>query len=205
MAFLSADSMQDRETVLSLNTRCQSKSRDMYRLHPRGIEAFRINWTINNVEGKVLDIGCADGLIATLIARKGYEIVGIDVVPEVLENARNFLKEEPEEVQKKVTFQEVWAEELPFFTDSFDTVILAETLEHVSDPFKTLKEAHRVLAKGGKLILTVPKGYRPFASHFRHYTEESIKEQVGKIFEQVDVIDTNGKALRWIYVIAQKR
>lgn len=45
---------------------------------------------------------------------------------------------------------------LPLPDASFDTVLCAEVLEHVPDPRRALKEIHRVLTAGGKLIITVP-------------------------------------------------
>jgi SAM-dependent methyltransferase len=48
---------------------------------------------------------------------------------------------------------------LPFSDDSFETVLLSDVLEHVVDPARLMAEIARVLAPGGKLILTVPFYY----------------------------------------------
>ncbi len=45
---------------------------------------------------------------------------------------------------------------LPLEDDRFDFVIMSEVLEHLGDPEKIIKEAHRVLKKDGFLIVTVP-------------------------------------------------
>lgn len=45
---------------------------------------------------------------------------------------------------------------LPLSESSFECVICAELLEHVSDPEHILQEIHRVLVPGGKLLMTVP-------------------------------------------------
>jgi len=45
---------------------------------------------------------------------------------------------------------------MPLPDASFETVLCAEVLEHVPDPRKALAEIFRVLAPGGKLIITVP-------------------------------------------------
>lgn len=45
---------------------------------------------------------------------------------------------------------------LPFADGAFDTVLLLEVLEHLSAPANAIHEACRVLAKGGRLIVTTP-------------------------------------------------
>jgi 2-polyprenyl-3-methyl-5-hydroxy-6-metoxy-1,4-benzoquinol methylase len=45
---------------------------------------------------------------------------------------------------------------LPIKDGSFDCVVISEVLEHVDDPASILSEANRILAKGGRLIITVP-------------------------------------------------
>ena len=45
---------------------------------------------------------------------------------------------------------------LPFADAAFDTVVCCETIEHVSDPRRAVRELARVLAPGGRLFLTTP-------------------------------------------------
>jgi SAM-dependent methyltransferase len=45
---------------------------------------------------------------------------------------------------------------LPFATGAVDGLICLEVLEHVVDPFAAIAELHRVLAPGGRLLLSVP-------------------------------------------------
>lgn len=52
---------------------------------------------------------------------------------------------------------DVEAQPLPYPDGAFDTVLLCEVIEHlVADPVFTLTEVHRVLAPGGRLLLTTP-------------------------------------------------
>lgn len=48
------------------------------------------------------------------------------------------------------------AEQLPFADEQFDLVCAEYLLEHVEDPSAVLKEVHRVLAPGGRLVLVTP-------------------------------------------------
>jgi len=198
----SSDEIVDKELVETLNTQYQSKAKEFIEAHPNGIETKRISWFITRLAGKILDIGCADGIVELLAARKGFEIVGIDIVAECIEKAKEAVNKEPLEIQKKISLFQAWSEELPFSNYSFDTIIMAETLEHVADPFRTLEECHRVLANGGQILISVPNGNCCFPSHFRHYTKESLIEQVSKYFKCS--IDDLAETKRWLFLKAKK-
>jgi SAM-dependent methyltransferase len=72
------------------------------------------------------------------------------------------------------------AEHLPFAADSFSLVLSQETLEHVRDPDRALREMNRVLRKDGTLYCQVPFiiGYHPGPTDFWRFTKEGIKEVV---------------------------
>jgi SAM-dependent methyltransferase len=79
--------------------------------------------------------------------------------------------------------------------ESYETVMSLQVLEHVPDPFRAMKEMHRVLTKGGVLILSVPHLSRlheePF--DFYRYTKYGLRymlEQVG--FEIVEIVPSGG-------------
>ncbi len=98
---------------------------------------------------KVLDIGCRWGHITYDIAKKGNEVIGIDFVPEFIEEAKKIHGD-------KVKFMVMDAYDLKFKDKSFDAVFLGETFEHLIDPRKALKEIRRVLKDNGALIITTP-------------------------------------------------
>ncbi|MFA7682492.1 MAG: coenzyme F420 hydrogenase/dehydrogenase beta subunit N-terminal domain-containing protein [Candidatus Peribacteraceae bacterium] len=56
-------------------------------------------------------------------------------------------------------FRDTDLHDLPFETESQDVVVSLETLEHVPDPLHFLLEVHRVLAVGGRLILSAPPAW----------------------------------------------
>lgn len=85
--------------------------------------------------------------------------------------------------------------ELPVPDERFDLIVCTEVLEHVSDPARVLAELHRVTARGGRLVLTVPFAmelHEEPHDHFR-YTSHGLRgllEQAG--FERVDVQPLTG-------------
>lgn len=109
--------------------------------------------------GKILDIGCADGVFTREILRKtrAAKIIGIDVVPSSLRWARKHWGG-----QKKMRFRLGDAHKLKFGDREFDAVFALEVLEHVFEPEKVLQEVKRVLKEDGYAILLVPSESKLF-------------------------------------------
>jgi dolichyl-phosphate beta-glucosyltransferase len=76
------------------------------------------------------------------------------------------------------------AEQLPIGDDSAGVVCLLDVIEHLSDPLSTLREAGRILAPNGRLIVTVPAHPRLWSAadeilgHARRYTRASLRHEV---------------------------
>lgn len=102
--------------------------------------------------GKILDIGCADGVFTKVILdkSKAKEVVGIDVLKASVDWARNHWQD------KRLRFMVADAHKLPFKNASFDGVVALEVLEHVASPERVLREIKRVLKKGGYAVFLVP-------------------------------------------------
>jgi SAM-dependent methyltransferase len=108
---------------------------------------------IGQSEGRILDLGCGNGLFLAELDRRadlsarGWELHGVDYSPAVLADAR----------RRPYTFDQCNLEEgIPYPGNSFDVVTAGEVIEHVYDPDRLLREAHRVLHPGGWLLLTTP-------------------------------------------------
>lgn len=87
-------------------------------------------------EKQVLDIGCGKKPYEKFF---GCQYTGIDPLPQV----------HPEVVGN------AWS--LPFPDNTFDGVIMNQSLEHIARPNKSIAEVQRVLKKGGTAIITVPQ------------------------------------------------
>jgi len=57
------------------------------------------------------------------------------------------------------------AEHLPFTQGSFDVVLLHEVIEHVEDDRRAIREAHRVLAPEGRMVIFAPNRLYPLETH----------------------------------------
>lgn len=108
---------------------------------------------IEPTKGNILDIGSADGTFTKIILEKSgaRKVYGIDVLPKsVAWTKRRFAR------SKKMSFRVADAHNLPFRDREFDAVYCLETLEHVEDPEKVIKEIYRVLKEGGYTVILVP-------------------------------------------------
>lgn len=126
----------------------------------------RIHWICANVHGKrILDVGCSQGIVAFLLGREGRQIVGIDSDPRSIEEASDHLAAEAEHVQGNVSF--VVADYLThdFGKVRFDTIVLAEVLEHLVLPENFIEKSLSLLNPGGRMVVTVPFGINDFIDH----------------------------------------
>jgi ubiquinone/menaquinone biosynthesis C-methylase UbiE len=84
----------------------------------------------------VLDVGVGSGLFAEAFVEHGLEVAGMDVNPEMIVAAKQFVP--------KGDFRESTAEALPFPKASYDLVFLGLLLHESDEPRKVLQEARRV-------------------------------------------------------------
>jgi len=130
----------------------------------------------------VIDIGCGASKVIQNMAEKS---IGLDIAF----NKLSFLKNKG---IKPVLIYSDCNKNLPFKDEYFDTVILSNVIEHLSDSSKVISEINRVLKKGGVFIISTPDystlmwnliGYIyehliPFAygsAHITKYTFKSLK------------------------------
>lgn len=92
-----------------------------------------------------LDIGSADADYAGDLAMEGYEVTCLDMNLERLkEGKQNY---------PKLSSVNADAQKIPFCSNSFDVVIILNTLRYIPNPFQVLLETNRVLKNGGVLVL----------------------------------------------------
>ena len=103
---------------------------------------------------RVLDAACGTGAVTKRAAEKvapGGEVAGLDPNPAMLAVARATT---PPGVP--IAWHEAPAERLPFSDESFDAVLCGMGLQFFADRAAGLREFHRVLVRGGRLVANVP-------------------------------------------------
>lgn len=96
---------------------------------------------------RVLDVGTGPGLVAAAARERGADVVAIDFSEVMVAKARQF--------HPDIEFHIAPAESLPFDDDRFDVVIGNFVLHHAGQPDSVLREAFRVLRRGGRVGFTV--------------------------------------------------
>jgi len=147
---------------------------------------------------RLVDIGCGRGFYFPLYQDLGIRVTGVerDADPLAIALLRG------QSIGADIV--EGSAETLPFADCGFEVAVLSEILEHLDDPVAALREAHRILAKDGMLLVTVPHANYPFlwdpinwvldrtthrpirrgplagiwANHVRLYTSEEVTAQI---------------------------
>ena len=144
---------------------------------------------------RILDVGCGCGMTGRKLKENGArEVVGIELDSGACEEAKKNLD--------KVLSGDVEKIDLPFKEDYFDFIIYADVLEHLVDPWGTLKKHTHFLRKGGTVIASIPnvRHYRVVkkllkgswdyekkgvmdSTHLRFFTLDGIK----KMFKDADL------------------
>jgi SAM-dependent methyltransferase len=97
--------------------------------------------------GLVLDAGCGTGEKTLRLAKRGFDVVGVDFAPETVAEARATA------THPRVTIQQADLTALPFADGKFDAVVIWGVLMHVPDLPRAISELCRVLRPGGRLVI----------------------------------------------------
>jgi SAM-dependent methyltransferase len=168
---------------------------------------------------RILELGCADGFISRHLTERGCQVTGVEIDSEAAERAKKWCDEVlNQDLNDPGWLQQVGAD--------FDTILCGDVLEHLVEPEVVLRNLHRLLAPGGRVIICLPNiahirirlmllsGRFQYESagimdvtHLRFYTYESAREVIErtgyKIISYYPLVG-GGAASRWFRVPLHK-
>ena len=122
-----------------------SEFRPLHQINP-----LRLEWinAISPLQGqRVLDVGCGGGILADSMARRGADVLGIDLSGKALKVAQLHALEAQ---TPRVAYREISAEGLAAeVPGQFDTVTCMEMLEHVPNPASVVQACADLVKPGG--------------------------------------------------------
>lgn len=117
----------------------------------QGYECRKFNYRLEEIEkrtrgnGTILDVGCSFGFFLDAAKKRGWKIDGVEISEFAANYARNNLGINV--INKPLN-------EANFDARFFDVVTLWNVIEHLYDPIELMREIHRILKRGGMLVLT---------------------------------------------------
>ncbi|MDP9035012.1 MAG: class I SAM-dependent methyltransferase [Myxococcota bacterium] len=162
--------------------------------------------------GRVLDFGGGNGILTPTLSNLYADVVCVDLQPEMAQEVartRNLTN---------VTIHRYDLSGLALPGRSFDTIVAADVLEHLTDYGAVVREFERLLSPGGELLVSAPSenllyaaarfvfGYQKPADHF--HTADGIERGVGAVLpvtkRRCFPVDTPELSFFWLMRFAGK-
>ena len=123
---------------------------------------------------RILDLGCGSGDFGRYRPSRDVEVHGIDLDQGAVTSAARF----------EIAMQgDLEGSPLPFEDGYFDAVLARDILEHLREPWLTLREVHRILRPGGVIVASVvmakPSAVWADYTHIRGFTRSSVELMFG--------------------------
>lgn len=126
---------------------------------------------------RILDLGCGNGSLTSVIARHGYEMVGLDNSEAGIAIARQSFPE------CKFICSDIYDPPPEDLLQAFDIVLAVEVIEHLLYPRELVRYAKKCLKPNGRLILTTP---------YHGYLKNLALALTGKLDKHFTVLWDNG-------------
>ena len=103
-----------------------------------------------NPVAKLLDLGCGTGWTSTIFAKRGYDVIAVDISEEAITIATKH-----NELPQKLQFVASDYEGLKY-RDEFDCAVFFDALHHAEDTHAALKKVYQALKPGGVCVISEP-------------------------------------------------
>ncbi|MFK8055203.1 MAG: class I SAM-dependent methyltransferase [Saprospiraceae bacterium] len=169
-------------------------------------ERMRLNQLIiHKIKGdakRILDVGCGNGWLSKMLQNDRNQVVSLDIS---LINVKRVLQNTPHPNHSGLV-ADVF--NLPIQSNSFDTIVASEIIEHVHDPKEFIASLLNVLKPGGRLIISTPYNEQiplhlcvhcnrptPENAHLHSFNESNIFDSIPNNAQVVDITKSTNKHL----------
>src|SRR5205823_8009057 len=139
----------------------------------------------------VADLGAGEGTLSQLLAKNARKVVAIDNSPKMVEFGSQLAKKHG---FKNLEYRLGDIEEPPIANNSIDLAILSQALHHAIHPQQAIGAAHRILKRGGRLVILDLLSHRferareLYADHWLGFSEVQLHQFLEKSgFRQIEV------------------
>jgi ubiquinone/menaquinone biosynthesis C-methylase UbiE len=141
---------------------------------------------------RVADLGCGTGQLTALVAPHVRQVIGVDGSADMLHEARRRFDR-----QSNVDLRLGTLEALPIDDGQVDIVLMALVLHHLPDPGRALKEAARVLRRGGRVLIIdmLPHDRAEYQQQMGHVWLGFSEEQTTKLMTAAGFADVRVRPL----------
>ena len=149
----------------------------------RSLLAYRA--AAERIGGDVLEIGTGSGYGIEVVAPHAARFVTLDKHTPPVDFARF----------PGVEFRQAAVPPLPFGDGEFDCVITFQVIEHIGNDAEFVREIHRVLRPGGRLIVTTPNAPMSLTRnpwHVREYKADELRALLGGCFAEAEMLGVFG-------------
>jgi ubiquinone/menaquinone biosynthesis C-methylase UbiE len=159
---------------------------DYFSINREEVNLIKAVFPLSNKD--ILEIGCGNGRLSAQISPLCKTIIGIDQDKIIIDKLNNTLP--------NASFFSHSAESLPYNDESFDMVLMPWMLHQVNNKINAIKEAFRVLRRGGKLLvfaLLSNCDYDKIARHFAKTMDKTIDPQtfyiepIASVFGNIEI------------------
>lgn len=149
---------------------------------------------------KVLDVGCSAGVLTLMFGRDSSEVVGVDIVQSLIDDANSRREKEPQEIQDRVRFICGDIHDQNFPQNYFDSIYFTEFYEHLPHFAQNefMEKVIGYLKPEGNVVVSVPNRFPKeeyvqdqrhrwdWHNHLTHYTEKSLERFMSTYFKEVE-------------------
>ena len=160
-------------------------------------------------QGKILDIGCATGILLMLAQKEKWDVYGVEISEFAIEYAKK---------RFNLNLFKGTLKEARYLNNFFDVVVMDNVIEHLPDPLSGLEEINRILKDNGLLYVVTPNIKSSFAhvvgkrwlllkpdEHLYYFSPKTIKKMLENKGFKLIKIESIGKVCSLDFLVSRLR